>query len=206
MTWGHNDKRLFVATGNHIHVGWVSPNVASLQLLTRLKIHKTLKCQNQVECLPLPCRLQNLIGMLFTHTIRCCIPEPSDLRQFVIKPQPETVRIHCTMIKHGESFADELASLQPGYSSQLASAFGSSSSSAASSNNFQTAASSYTLYMEHLGGFLPLLKGKKVCKIRPEFVIFDPQLTGGNELYFYVVYDHLQMIRIFIYIYIHFFW
>ena len=104
------------------------------------------------------------------------------MRQFVIKPQPETVRIHCTMIKHGESFADELASLQPGYSSQLASAFGSSSSSAASSNNFQTAASSYTLYMEHLGGFLPLLKGKKVCKIRPEFVIFDPQLTGEDEM------------------------
>lgn len=40
--------------------------------------------------------------------------------------------------------------------------------------------SSYTLYLEHLGGFLPLLKGRKVSKIKPEFVIYDPQLTGEN--------------------------
>ena len=101
------------------------------------------------------------------------------MRQFVIKPQPDSVRVHCTMIKHGESFADELASIQPGH--PLASSSLASGSNASSSNHFQTtASSSYTLYMEHLGGFLPLLKGKKVCKIRPEFVIFDPQLTGGN--------------------------
>ena len=83
------------------------------------------------------------------------------------------------MIKHGESFADELASLQPGHPIASSSSAGAGSTASASSTNFQTAASSYTLYMEHLGGFLPLLKGKKVCKIRPEFVIFDPQLTGG---------------------------
>ena len=111
---------------------------------------------------------------------QCYIPNASDLRQFVIKPQPDSVRVHCTMIKHGESFADELASIQPGH--PLASSSLASSSNASSSNHFQTtASSSYTLYMEHLGGFLPLLKGKKVCKIRPEFVIFDPQLTGGNN-------------------------
>jgi hypothetical protein len=28
------------------------------------------------------------------------------------------------------------------------------------------------------GGFLPILKGKKTSKLRPEFVIFDP--TKGN--------------------------
>ena len=39
--------------------------------------------------------------------------------------------------------------------------------------------SSYTLYLEHLGGFLPLLKGKKISKIRPDFVIYDPQFTGA---------------------------
>ena len=70
MTWGHNDKRLFVATGNEIHIGWVSSSIASLQLLSRLKIHNSLKNSDQVQLLPLPCRLQNLIGMLFTQTIR----------------------------------------------------------------------------------------------------------------------------------------
>lgn len=34
----------------------------------------------------------------------------------------------------------------------------------------------YTLYLEYLGGLVPLLKGKRTSKIRPEFVIFDPQV------------------------------
>lgn len=36
----------------------------------------------------------------------------------------------------------------------------------------------YTLYLEYLGGLVPLLKGKRTSKIRPEFVIFDPQVDG----------------------------
>ncbi|CAH2105429.1 unnamed protein product [Euphydryas editha] len=44
-------------------------------------------------------------------------------------------------------------------------------------------AGAYTLYLEHLGGLVPLLKGRRTSKIRPEFVIFDPQgeegVTGG---------------------------
>lgn len=39
---------------------------------------------------------------------------------------------------------------------------------------------SYTLYLEHLGGLVPLLKGRRISKIRPEFVIFDPQSEGGS--------------------------
>lgn len=38
----------------------------------------------------------------------------------------------------------------------------------------------YTLYLEYLGGLVPLLKGKKTSKIRPEFVIFDPQLSTNT--------------------------
>lgn len=36
----------------------------------------------------------------------------------------------------------------------------------------------YTLYLEYLGGLVPLLKGKRTSKIRPEFVIFDPQAAS----------------------------
>ena len=93
------------------------------------------------------------------------------------------------MVKHGESFADDLASIQPGH--PLAHSSLATRSNASSSNHFPTtASSSYTLYMEHLGGFLPLLKGKKVCKIRPEFVIFDPQLSGGSDIF--LSYDILN--------------
>ena len=94
--------------------------------------------------------MQNLIGMLFTQTIRSCVPMPNTLRDFVISPHPEGVRLHCTMIRH-ESADDVLGD-------------------------------TYTLYLEHLGGFLPILKGKKVSKIRPEFVIYDPTLNGSQKL------------------------
>lgn len=41
----------------------------------------------------------------------------------------------------------------------------------------------YTLYLEYLGGLVPLLKGKRTSKIRPEFVIFDPQTDGKRNTF-----------------------
>ena len=66
----------------------------------RLKIRKSLRHKTDVDELPLPCRLQNLIGLLFTQTIRCSVPDPENLRDFVVRPQSENVRLHCTMIRH----------------------------------------------------------------------------------------------------------
>lgn len=37
---------------------------------------------------------------------------------------------------------------------------------------------SFESFLEYLGGLVPLLKGKKTSKIRPEFVIFDPQVSS----------------------------
>ncbi|XP_072398589.1 uncharacterized protein Tusp [Diabrotica undecimpunctata] len=144
LTWGHNDKRLFLATGTQIHIAWVSKRIASLQLLCRLRIHELIKHEAQLSLLPLPARLGNIIGNLFAQTIRCCVPEPSALREFVSRPPVGSVRLHCTMIRHDEE------------------------------NNLSSGIC-YTLYLEYLGGLVPLLKGKRTSKIRPEFVIFDPQ-------------------------------
>lgn len=44
----------------------------------------------------------------------------------------------------------------------------------------QSSGTCYTLYLEFLGGLLPLLKGKRTSKIRPEFVIFDPQIDDSS--------------------------
>lgn len=140
LTWGHNDKRIFVATGPQVHIGWVSRKIASLQLLCRLKIHKTLRNAGQVEFLPLPCRLKNLLSSLFTQSIKCNIPERKDLKRFVSRPPATGLRLYCTMIRHGD----------------------------------EATGSNYTIYLEHLGGFLPILKGRKTSKLKPEFVIFDP--------------------------------
>lgn len=43
----------------------------------------------------------------------------------------------------------------------------------------------YTLYLEHLGGLVPILKGRRISKLRPEFVIMDPKTdskAGGFGL------------------------
>lgn len=40
----------------------------------------------------------------------------------------------------------------------------------------------YTLYLEYLGGLVPILKGRRISKLRPEFIIMDPKTdskTGG---------------------------
>lgn len=70
LTWGHNDKRLFIATGNQVHIAWVSRRVASLQLLCRLQIQSSIGSELTLPMLPLPSRIKSLIGNLFAQTIR----------------------------------------------------------------------------------------------------------------------------------------
>ncbi|KAG8221958.1 hypothetical protein J437_LFUL007799 [Ladona fulva] len=145
LTWGHNDKRLYIATGCQVHIAWVSRRVASLQLMCRLQVHGQLRSDSQVSALPLPPRIKALISTLFAQTIRCCVPEPSQIRGFVSRPPSGNIRLHCTMIRHDD-------------------------------DNNLSSGTCYTLYLEYLGGLVPLLKGKRTSKIRPEFVIFDPQV------------------------------
>ncbi|GAB1869433.1 Tubby-related protein 4 [Camponotus japonicus] len=140
LTWGHNDRRLFVATGARVHAAWVSRRVGSLQLLSRLAVRAALTRESNVQQLPLPPRLRASVAALFANTIRCLVPEPKELRRFVSRPPPGGSRLHCTMLRHA---------VEP--------------------------VPCYTLYLEYLGGLVPLLKGRRTSKIRPEFVIFDPQ-------------------------------
>ncbi|XP_023218060.1 tubby-related protein 4-like [Centruroides sculpturatus] len=145
ITWGHNDRRLFIATGCIIHVGWVTPKIASLQLLARLTIYHCLRDESSVQKLPFPRCLRILVSHLFSQTIRCHLPDPLSLRDFVSRPPPNDIRLHCTMIRHD----DEVTA----------------------------GSATYTLFLEYLGGLVPLLKGKRASKLRPAFVIFDPQLS-----------------------------
>lgn len=51
----------------------------------------------------------------------------------------------------------------------------------------------YTLYLEYLGGLVPILKGRRISKLRPEFVIMDPKTdgkTGQNKLLHYIHQKH----------------
>lgn len=51
------------------------------------------------------------------------------------------------------------------------------------------AANCYTLYLEYLGGLVPLLKGKRTSKLKPEFVIFDPQVSGESNVHYLLLHS-----------------
>ena len=70
LTWGHNNKRLFVAVGCHIYTAWVTKKVALLQYLCRRAIQHRLKYDTMAAKLPLPTKLRGSITALFSHTIK----------------------------------------------------------------------------------------------------------------------------------------
>ncbi|RWS14272.1 tubby-related protein 4-like protein [Dinothrombium tinctorium] len=149
FTWGHNDKRLFVATGPILHIAWVTKRVASLQLLSRLMIYQSIPSEKSIEKLPLPPRLQSFVASLFGKTLRCYLPDFNNIRNFVSFPPASNIRLQCTLIRHDDDIVN--------------------------------ASTTYILYLEHLGGLIPLLKGKRASKLRPEFVIFDPQAVSSKD-------------------------
>lgn len=70
MTWGHNDKRLFLATGIQLHIAWVSCTIAALQKLCHFSIHNAIEQEQKLRLLPLPAHIRNHIGNLYAKTIR----------------------------------------------------------------------------------------------------------------------------------------
>lgn len=148
LCWGHNDRRLFVATGHNLHVAWVVKHVPSLQYLCQRSVQCLVRSDYNVEKLPLPVKLCSNVQALFTPTIKSYIPDPFKLRAFVSTAPPGSERLFCTMIHHGE----------------------------------EASGGHYTLYLEYLGGLIPLLKGKRASKLRPDFVIFDPKIRATKSL------------------------
>ncbi|KAL1459786.1 hypothetical protein WDU94_011740 [Cyamophila willieti] len=146
LTWGHNDRRIFVATGPEVHIAWVSTRISSLQLICSLQIYKEIAAgsKQSVAQLPLPNRIRQIISKLFMHTIRCPVPIGSNVRDFVSRATRH--RLHCTMLRHDD-------------------------------NEYYITPAVYTLYLEYFGGLVPLLKGKRISKIKPDFVIYDPQVS-----------------------------
>ncbi|XP_033739406.1 tubby-related protein 4-like [Pecten maximus] len=142
LCWGHNDKRLFLASGFNLHVAWITKQVAPLQFLCQRVIQDNIAQERKVSKLPLPSRLRHNIQSLFSPTIKSYVPDPFKLREFVTSTPPGNERLFCTMVRHGE----------------------------------ETSGGHYTLYLEYLGGLIPLLKGKRASKLRPDFVVFDPKI------------------------------
>ncbi|KAK3096559.1 hypothetical protein FSP39_001289 [Pinctada imbricata] len=148
LSWGHNDRRIFIASGFNLFVAWVTKQVAPLQFTCQRTIQRAISQERNIYRLPLPSRLRHGVLALFSPTIKSYIPDPFKLREFVSCPPPGSERLYCTMVRHGE----------------------------------ETSGGHYTLYLEYLGGLIPLLKGKRASKLRPDFVIFDPKIKAKSTI------------------------
>lgn len=156
--------------GNCVHIAWVTKKMPKLQLLSRLAIKQHISREQDAKLLQLPASLRILIRSLFIRTLRCYLPDLNNLRDFVINAPPTNMRYYCTLIRHVPKDRDARSKL------------------------FST----YIMYLEYLGGLIPILKGKRTSKLKPEFIIYDPQSPaasatnskngGGDEMFVFENY------------------
>ena len=75
LTWAHNDKRMFVASGAGVFVVFVEKHLSSLQQLARNSIVECLSHHedSSLEDLHLPPHLKKFVACALQPTITVCI-------------------------------------------------------------------------------------------------------------------------------------
>ncbi|KAF7495761.1 Tubby-related protein 4 [Sarcoptes scabiei] len=150
LAWALNDRRLFIACGQLLYVAWIFNGLPSLTFFSGLQVFNHLRDESSIGKLQAPEPIQNLLRELFTSTIRCNLPKSSQIDEFVLRPPKNNDRLYCTLIKQNDPIESA------------------------------TSDTIYTLYLEYLGGLIPILKGKRSSRLKPEFVIFNPKLSSRN--------------------------
>ena len=179
LVFGNDDSRLYVACGKLLLVGWVTHQVPSLAHLARIKAHqlitkRQLRPKRLLLNIDLPWPVRGAIHEVLTPTICCHLPDYSRIREFVFRPPPHNIRLYCTLIRHNTSIVEPLKSNRPSSSST-------NSRSATPISALADDESIYVLYLEYLGGLVPILKGKRSSKLKTEFVIYDPVNSVDGE-------------------------
>ena len=151
---------VFVACGSFVYTIWIIPKpLPSMLTLCQMKIKENL-LKNSLENLDqlfLPTNLKYQLLNLYRSTIKGFLPDHNFLRSFVCNPLKSHLRLQCTMKRIDQEKENQ------------------------SSNNHLSGAI-YVLYLEYLGGLIPLLTAKRISKICPDFIIFDPQIKDNHLL------------------------
>ena len=135
-------------------------SLPSMLTLCQMKIKEHLlnRSLQNVDKLFLPNNLKQNLQHFCRSTIKGFLPDPKDLRSFVCNPLKSHLRLQCTMKRIDNETTENSTRI---------------------TNNLPGA--TYVLYIEYLGGLIPLLTAKRISKICPDFIIFDPQ-TKSNHL------------------------
>ena len=81
LTWGHANKKLFLATGQQIHVATVQRTVPTLQALCRQTIAQAIGNREASLDLNLPSRMKTNIIDTFQSAIQVSLVCKSSVRQ-----------------------------------------------------------------------------------------------------------------------------
>ncbi len=133
--------------------------------LCQMKIKDNLlnnSLQN-LDKLFLPNNLKKNLQTFYRSTIKGFLPDPKSLRSFVCNPLKSHLRLQCTM-KRIDNETENSTTIP--------------TTTTTTTTNLSGA--TYVLYLEYLGGLIPLLTAKRVSKICPDFIIFDPQMKSNH--------------------------
>ncbi|CAF0867596.1 unnamed protein product [Rotaria sordida] len=157
LCWAHGNERIFAACGSYVYTIWIiQKSLPSMLTLCQMKIKEYLlnnSLQN-LDKLFLPNNLKQNLQNFYRSTIKGFLPEQKTLRSFVCNPLKSHLRLQCTM-KRIDNEIDNSTTMP-------------------TTTNLSGA--TYVLYLEYLGGLIPLLTAKRISKICPDFIIFDPQM------------------------------
>jgi hypothetical protein len=158
---------VFAACGSYVYTIWITHKpLPSMLTLCQMKIKEHLlnnSLQN-LDKLFLPTNLKQNLQTFYRSTIKGFLPDHKSLRSFVCNPLKSHLRLQCTMKRIDNE--TETSSTIP-----------------TTTTTTNLSGATYVLYLEYLGGLIPLLTAKRVSKICPDFIIFDPQIKT-NQLSF----------------------
>ncbi|CAF2467091.1 unnamed protein product [Rotaria sp. Silwood2] len=161
LCWAHGNERIFAACGSYVYTIWIiHKSLPSMLTLCQMKIKEYLlnnSLQN-LDKLFLPTNLKQNLQNFYRSTIKGFLPEQKTLRSFVCNPLKSHLRLQCTMKRIDNE--TENSTTMP------------------ATTNLSGA--TYVLYLEYLGGLIPLLTAKRISKICPDFIIFDPQMKTNH--------------------------
>ena len=153
---------LFAACGSCVYTVWITHKpLPSMLTICQMKIKAYLP-KNYLETFDsryMPSNLRENLLRLYRSTIKGFLPDQNAIRAFVCTPLKSHLRLQCTM-KRLDRDRDN-ASIPPTATSNLSGAI-------------------YVLYLEYLGGLIPLLIAKRISKLCPDFIIFDPQMHTSD--------------------------
>ncbi len=154
---------IFAACGSYVYTIWITHKpLPSMLTLCQMKIKENLlnnSLQN-IDKLFLPNNLRQNLQTFYRSTIKGFLPDQKFLRSFVCNPLKSHLRLQCTM-KRIDNETENSSTIPTTTTTNLSGA-------------------TYVLYLEYLGGLIPLLTAKRVSKICPDFIIFDPQIKTNH--------------------------